>query len=323
MKSRSRILGTVASAVALLGATGCLDYTIETTLQADGTGVRVERMEVKRNDDFSLPVADFRAVTLSQGRGWTEATRVDADGDTTWVLERRTDLRRLGEWSDPARRPLILGVLPSRADERMGYVRLGDVVFRSSTQVGITRRSDGTSVVSYRESFLWDQAADVIVEFVLAGADKALRDRYPRLTEVERGTVLGFARARLWVAGEEGLFTSENEEEAIARAAETTAEHAEKVVRARYPEVTTEALRELFAAVMALEGEELERLFEDRLPGLNLGFNTQVVFRLTLPGTVTATNGARVEGGVLEWTFSPLDRLTEPVEVFAEAVVAR
>lgn len=322
MKRVKRAAGAATIVAALLGGAGCLDYTIETTLAEDGTGVRVERMEVTRNEGFSIPPDDLRALTLSQGRDWTRSVRVDADGDTTWVLERRTDVRRLGEWSDPARRPLVLGALPARADERMGYVRLGDVVFRSSVQVGVTRRSDGTSLVSYRESFLWDQAADALVEFIARSLDGALREGYPRLTEAERGAVVGFARARLWVAGEEGMFVGEDEgDEAVARAVDKTVDHGLKIVRVRYPDTSADELRELLTPAMTLEGEESERLFKETLPGLNLGFNTEVTFRLKLPGTVSTTNAERREGGVLEWEFSPLDNLTEPFEVFAEAVV--
>ncbi|GMV03836.1 MAG: hypothetical protein AMXMBFR53_01180 [Gemmatimonadota bacterium] len=320
-KRSRRLLGAAAVSAALMGVTGCLDYTIETTLREDGTGARVERMEVTRNSDFDLPAADFRVLTRSRGRGWTPGTRVDSDGDTTWVLERRNDIGRLGEWADPSRGTLILGALPSKADERVGYVRLGDVAFRSSIQVGVTRRSDGTSMVSYRESFLWDQAADALVEFILQSLDRSLRARYSRLTEGERGSVLGFARARIWVAGEEGLFFGENEDEAIARAAEQTAAQAVKIVRVRYPEATADELREMIATIMSLEDGAVERLFVELLPGLNLAFNTKMVFRLTLPGTVGTTNAQHRSGNTLEWEFSPMDNLTKPLEVFAEAVV--
>lgn len=312
-----------AAAVALSGSlAGCVDYTVETTLNPDGTGVRVERMEVTRNEDPGLSEADFRALTRTgPGQGWETSSRVDEDGDTTWLLERRTEMRRLGDWADPASRTLILGTTPGKAGRQLGYVRLGDVVFRSSIQVAVARRSDGTSLVTYRESFLWDQAADALVEFFLQDLARRLEERYPRLTDAERGAILGFARARLWVAGEEGLFFGENEDEAIARAAAETAGQGVKILRVRYPEAAVEDLRQIIVALFDDNDEELERLFEETLPGLNLGFNTKVVFRLTMPGRVSVTNAERREGDSLEWEFSPLDDLTTPVEIFAEAVV--
>ena len=73
--------------------------------------------------------------------------------------------------------------------------------------------------------------------------------------------------------------------------------------------------------MLALQGDEVERLFEEMLPGLNLGFSTEVVFRLKLPGTVTTDNADSRDGGTLQWKFSPTHHLTAPVEIFAEAVV--
>ena len=58
--------------------------------------------------------------------------------------------------------------------------------------------------------------------------------------------------------------------------------------------------------------------------GLSLsvkGLNTSVVFRLNLPGTVSTTNASGRDGTTLTWKFSPLDKLTSPVEIFAESVV--
>ena len=316
--------GVAGAAALALGLTGCLDYTVETTLLADGTGSRVERMEITRNSDFDLSEAAFRALTrTTPERGWKRSHKVDSDGDTTWILERKADVRRLSDWADPARSVLILGTTPEKAQQRVGYVKLGDVVFRSSIQVSVSHRSDGTSLVTYRESFLWDQAADALVEFLLTDLDRTLRERYPRLNDAERGAIVGFARARFWVAGDEGLFFGENEDEAIAEAAERTAEQAVKIVRVRYPEADADELRTIVSRLLHDQDNQVSRLFEETLPGMNLGFNTSMVFRLTLPGSVTTTNAPKREGNTLEWEFSPLDDLTTPKEIFGEAVVGR
>jgi hypothetical protein len=319
---RGTLRRTAILAALVSGLAGCMDYSIETTVNADGTGVRSERMELTRNSDFDLTEREVRSLTLSTpDRGWKSSIRVDQDGDTTWVLDRKTDVRRLRDWGDPTDRTLILGTTPDKTETRLGYVRLGDVVFRSSIQVAVARRSDGTSLVTYRESFLWDQAADAVVEFLVQDLDGTLKQRYPRLTDAERASILGFARARIWVAGDEGLFTGDNESEAIARAAAKTAEQAVKIVRVRYPEETTEALRQIVENLLDDGDDRVSRLFEETLPGLNLGLNTSVVFRLNLPGTVSTTNASGRDGKTLTWKFSPLDNFTGPVEVFAESVV--
>lgn len=320
--TNTKALGRILALAGTLVLAGCLDYTIDVTLHPDGSGERVERMEVTRNSDFALSASDFRALTsATPQRGWTPRTLVDESGDTTWIFERRTAVADLGSWSDVTRHPLILGAVPAKAETRLGYVRLGDVVFRSSLQVGVSRRSDGTTLVSYREAFIWDGAADAIVEFLIRDLDQVLKARYPRLTDAERGSILGYTRARIWVAGDEGLFFGEHEGEAIARAVDHTSRHAVKIIGMRYPEVEVEPLRRLLSDLLNMDDEQVARLFEETVPGLNLGFNTSVVFRLTLPGRITTTNTDSRDGNTLEWTFSPLDDLTGPVEVFAEAVM--
>lgn len=301
-----------------LGMGGCLDYTFETTVRADGTGVRVQRMELTRNEDLDMSADEVRALTLAApAGGWRTSTRVDEDGDTVWVVERTRPVQSLSGWSELTRDPLILGTTPDRANKRLGYVRLGDVMFRSSIQVGVSRRSDGTSLVSYRESFLWDQAADAVVEFMIRDLDAFLQERYPRLTESDRSSVVGYARARMRVASEE--LGGDDEDEVLEAAVDGIAQNALKIVRVRYADVDAQALRTEMAGILTLEDGQAERLFQETLPGLNLGFNTNVVFRLTLPGRVTVTNAHRRDGNTLEWEFSPLDELTGTVEVFAEA----
>lgn len=71
-----------------VGMAGCLDYTFETTVHADGTGVRVQRMEFARNDNLKLSADEVRALTLAvPEEGWRTSTRLNKDGDTVWVAE--------------------------------------------------------------------------------------------------------------------------------------------------------------------------------------------------------------------------------------------
>jgi hypothetical protein len=151
--------------------------------------------------------------------------------------------------------------------------------------------------------------------------DRRLAERYPRLTEAERAGIMGYARARIWVAGEEGLFVGENEDVAIARAAERTAEHAIGIVRLRHASASVDDLRGLMADLLEMDDELIARLFEETLPGLGLGVNTKVYYRLRLPGRVTTTNAAARDGDTLAWDFSPFDHLLRPLELYAEAVI--
>jgi hypothetical protein len=313
---------TLLVAATVIATSGCLDYTIDTTVRADGSGVRSERMEVTRNDDFDLPPEALLTLTRSGAtEGWRPSMEIQADGDTTWIQERQRSFGSPSSWAATGESVVLLGALPERADDRLGLVRLGDVRLRSAIQVRSARGSDGSTSISYRESFVWDDAAAVMVEFLIRDVDHSLRERYPRVPELERGGILGFARARVRDAGEAGLFFDENTADLVARAVDDISTHALRVIRVYHEDARQATIAEIFSEAFSFDDEDSSRLFTELLPGLNLAFNTSVVFRLTMPGSVTTTNAGTRDGSVLEWEFSPLDDLRGPIEIYAESVI--
>jgi hypothetical protein len=300
---------------------GCVDYTIETTLNPDGSGSRYETMNVTKNEDLDLPPHLFRDLMFASDRhGWAHETVVDEAGDTVQVLERSTEIRGLGSWSDLSETVLIRGAASRDADTPMGYLTLGEVQFHNSVQVGTGTLSDGRTQYTYREVFRWENGFDVIVEFFMGDFDRTLKARYPRLTDSERGGIVGFTRAELWSAVNEGLLDGDDEDRLIGVIVDRTTEHASKVIGARYPNANPDVVRNTLSQILSGETEGLETLFEETLPGLNLGFNTAIVFRLTMPGTVTHSNARETDGETLVWEFGPTDALAQAVEIVAESV---
>jgi len=313
---------TLLVAATVIATSGCLDYTIDTTLRADGSGVRSERMEVTRNDDFDLsPEALITLTRSGASHGWRPSMEIHADGDTTWIQERQRGFDSPSSWAETAESVVLLGALPERAADRLGLVRLGDVKLRSAIQVRRAGGSDGSISISYRESFVWDDAAAAMVEFLVRDVDSSLRQRYPSVPELERGGILGFARARVRDAGEAGLFFDENTDDLVARAVDDISSHALRVIGFYHADARQETIADIFFEAFSFDEEDTGRLFTELLPGLNLAFNTSVVFRLTMPGSVTTTNAGTRDGSVLEWEFSPLDDLRGPIEIYAESVI--
>lgn len=313
---------TLVLAAAVLATSGCLDYTIDTTLRPDGSGVRSERMEITRNEDFDLSAEAVLSLTHSgASRGWSRSLVIQDDGDTTWIQQRQRDFGSPSAWAEGGESVVLLGALPERADDRLGLVRLGDVKLRSEIQVRSARARDGSTSISYRESFVWDDAAAAIVEFLVRDVDRLLREGYPMVPELERGGILGFARARIRDAGEAGLFFDEDADVLVAGAVQKISAYALRVIRVYHAEAPGEAIAQLFSEALAFDDEDSNRLFSELLPGLNLAFNTSVVFRLTMPGSVTTTNAGVRQGSVLEWEFSPMDDLRGPIEIYAESVI--
>lgn len=324
MSLRRGIQGSIRAALvmAFLGLAGCVEYTIETTLNEDGSGLREETMEVTNNDDLQMPETGFRELMFAtEQHGWDHRIEVDAKGDTTRILERRQVVSDLSSWAGLSDKIRIRSSRRSQAGTTIGFLDLGNVQFRNTVEVGRTIRSGGATTFSFRESYIWDNGFDVIVEFLMERFDRELDLRYPSLTVFDRGGIVGFARAQFWAAVDQGLLEGEDDERLLQEIVDKTTEHAAKIILARDRRADPERVRAVLGEIVSGETDELEKLFEETLPGINLGFNTNVIFRLTMPGRVTDTNAHSERGSTLVWEFGPTDALAEAIEIFAESVV--
>lgn len=307
--------------VVLLSA--CIEYTIETTVNPDGTGLRVERMEVGENPDVNVAPENFQALMHTSGaEGWRHSETTDEDGDPVHVFHRRTPVEGLRDWSGLSHRIRISGAVPSAAETTRGYVRLGDVRFYNDLHLRMAADSEGSTTFTFRETFLWERAADALVEVVLGDLDATLAHRFPNLGVTERGEVVGFARARLWTAVEEGLLGEEAEEDRLLdEVVQRTAIQGIKLIRVRHPEATEEQVKQILEDTLVDNDDRLVTFLEEELPGLNLALNSEVIFRLELPGRVLRSNAHTREDGTLIWKFGPADAIHTPVEIFAESRV--
>jgi hypothetical protein len=311
-------------ALALTWLGGCVEYTIETTVRPDGSGVRVERMDAQEDENVSVTSGDFtELMAVSGARGWTHRRDVSDEGDSIHVFERRRDIPGLDAWADLTGQVRIAGA-PRRASEtRVGYVTLGDVGFSNQVLVVTGMGSDGSRAYTYRETFSWDNAVDVLVEFFMERVDRTLGARYPTLSGRERGEIVGFARARLWHAMDAGLIGAADslETRLISQVIDHTVRHGLKIVRLRYPDEGPDFLQRALNQLYEGSDEWLEEILENQVPGLNLAFNTGIEFRLTMPGRVTDTNAHRRDGNTLVWEFGPTDAMPGDIQVFARSVV--
>jgi len=300
----------------------CTDYIVETTVNPDGSGVREERVEVGESEDVKVTREQYLDLMhLSGDEGWSRSRGVNANGDSVHVFRRRQAVSSLGSWSDVSGTVRIDAAEAERSGERLGYVRLGQVRFRNAVQVGRGETSDGTTTVSYRETFSWDRGSDALVEFLVSRFDAGLAARYPRLTPEERGQLLGSFRARIWMAMADGLLSDDSDDDAMLdEVARDVAVAGAGLLATRYPDAGAEDLRATVRRTF--EDDELEGITR-LLPGLDLSFNANIVVRLNLPGDVTDSNAHRVEGKTLVWEFGAADALESPIELRAESVVTR
>ncbi len=306
----------------LLWLGGCIDYTIETTLNVDGSGVRDERMEVSSEEDSFVSRTEFtELMSVTPRSRWEHHAEVDEDGDSVQVFERHTEISDLASWSGLSDHVRIYGALPAMAGSNVGYVLLGEVRFRNRVQVGFGRVSGGSTSYTYRETFRWENALDALVEAFVQIFDGFLESQYPDLSSRDRGEIVGFARARLWNAVDDGVLVADGDEEdaLIAMVVDGTTEHALKILRVSHPEAEEDSIRDFLDRLLEDDGDLLDTFLNETVPGLQLSFNTNIVFRLNMPGRVTDSNADETDGTTLVWEFSPTEAIQAAVEIYAES----
>ncbi len=306
-----------------LGLSGCMEYRIETSLNPDGSGTRLARLEITDiGSDVDRAEAREQLVlvrSLSEERGWAYKPEVGPKGDTTHVFERSSTIEDLGEWSALTEEIQIHATRPAHFDSVLGSVSLGDVQLRNRVRVRSSGQVDGSIVFSFMESFIWDSGKEALVEAFALEMDRSVGEAFPNLTERERGTIFGITKSGLQSAIDDGILDSTNDdedriwEEVMSRAVSMSL----LVVRPKYPSATEGTLR---TALDILSGEyEGGDWFEELLPGLLSG--THVTYTLTMPGEVTTTNAHDRDGNTLEWEFSTDDAMAAPVVLVAESLV--
>ncbi|MFH1763122.1 MAG: hypothetical protein ABIF09_02920 [Gemmatimonadota bacterium] len=313
-------------ALSLVGLSGCMEYTIETTLNPDGSGHRAVNVEVTDAHRLTEGVSRQEFVDLwsfSEEKGWDHHVELQNNGDTTNVFTRETRIDDLSSWSRLNDELHIHGTRPFTADSTIGHVTLGDVHFRNRVRVRSSGGTDGSVAFSYQESFTWENGLDAFIEGILMEMERSVQRSYPDLSDRDRGEIIGAARAGLWSAVEEGVLdtSSEEEDRLWNQALDRITTSSIKIVRAKNPNASEEALRkrlDLFSDDFE-GGDPTERL-DYLLPGMSQA-GGEVIFRLTMPGRVTTTNAHEREGNILIWEFNTDDALSAPVVLVAESVV--
>lgn len=321
---KTRVRGTLMLLFVSLLMTGCVEYTIETTLNPDGGGLRVEQMDATGDgEDAGISAESFPGLMhTTEADGWTHSEEVEEDGEVYHRFQRRTRIEELSDWSELNDKVRISGAVMDGARKEIGYVSLGEVRFRNAIHVRRSADSDGNVSFVFRETFTWEKAVDALAEFLMQNLEDSLAAHYPAVTGEERSEIVGFARSRFWVAVDEGLFTEDgDEDELLTDAGERTAHHALNIVKRRYPQAEEASLTQLMVEALSETDDEFVEFIEEDLPGLNIAINSEITFRLNMPGRVTDSNAHNRDGTTLEWEFGPGDAFSGPVEIYAESVV--
>lgn len=320
------------SFLSVFGLSGCVEYTIETTIEADGSGERREEMVVDASADSdetgrleaSLSDEEFeQLMNVGPDYGWKHSSRVE-DGDTLHVFERETRVRDLAGWSDLSGKVHIAGATSASAGSNVGRINLGDVHFQNSVQLEWGSVPGGRSY-TFRETFFWENILDALVEWYAQYVQNTLASQYRDLTAEERSEIAGLVKGGLWSAIDQGLLdaSGEEEERLISAFIGRAEEQSMRIIRRRHPNADGTAFEHMLRQIYDDDEDNMAAFIATRLPGVELAANSEIVFRLNMPGRVTESNAHDQDGPTLIWKFGPGDAVTAPVEIFARSVLER
>lgn len=315
--------------LSLAGLGGCIEYTIETTLEADGSGARSEEMVVDASGgsdesgalEDRISEADFGWLMGVGSDRWKRASRVE-DGDTLHVFQRQSRVRDLASWSELSGNVRIAGATNASAGTRVGRVRLGDVQFQNSVQVESGNVTGGRSY-TYTEKFYWENILDVLIAWYARYVESTIAAQYSELSPEERGEIIGLVKGGLWSAFDQGLLDASGDEEERLMSAfiERATEQSMRIIRRHHPDADADAFARTLRQVYEDDHDKLSSFIATDLPGVELAANSEIIFRLNMPGRVTDSNAHDLDGATLIWKFGPGDAVTTPVEIFARSVV--
>lgn len=321
---RYRQTSVTCLAIASLGLGGCIEYRIETELRADGSGVRQEKMIVEEFDD-EADNDRFRSnfgylMFVTEDFRWDHREEVE-DGDTLQVFVRETPISDIQSWVDLTGKVHIAGTALG-GDASIGSIPLSDVHFRNRVRVETGRVSGGTSY-TYRETFYWENLAEVLIEYLAQSFADGVTNRYPDIDAGQQEELKGAARAGGWFAVGQGIFEAggDEEDEIASTMARRIASRAVRIVEESYQNAREEFFEGLVERIYEDEDDQFEHFVLEELPGVELAINSEIVFHLRMPGRITASNAHDRERNTLIWEFAPGDALSAPLEIVAESVV--
>jgi len=292
--------------VALLALAGCQRMVAESVVNADGGGRRTLTLILEEEPPAADPGV-YMGVTVA--RGWQESVTDETDNEGKLrhlpTHHRETRVNRLADWADVSGDLRVVAAAPGTPHAEVNF----------NNRVSVER---GQGTYTYRETFTWNGALEVLAGFVADRFRDAAAAAYPRLDPAQlaelRGLAIGVCTmgARAAAGAEGGLDL--DEDLAIA----TLADLGHAIVGG-----DPARLRDIAATAIQDPAGTFDDLFNRELPGYSLAGATTLELSVVLPGRVVDTNGEVGEGGVVTWSFQLGDPLVGPRECWARSEVGK
>jgi len=297
--------------VALLLTTGCKDFTVETMINADGSGTRAVTLEAGsvENDSTGLTLDQYRQLLgVTEQRGWHLAWEEPPEGgERNAVFSRNARIPGIDAWGEVSGDITLQGALTGSP---FASVRCLNEV-RATTAQGAQ-----STTYDYSETFDWYGLREAIVDFVATRLLEEVAREFPGTTLEDRAELRGLV-AGVTAMELPRLFDTSDEERASLPMVKTVGVYGTRILSRRGIAATPADLEAIAVRVLDDPENRLEDFLATSLPGVYAVAPTNVALSVTLPGTIVESNADAVEDSMARWEFGILDALRGPVTLHA------
>lgn len=312
--SQGRWLVILISAGLLVLSTGCKQYSIDVTINEDGSGARLVELSTSTigEDDLEMSLDEFlRLFNLDEKHGWKmrrEAKEGEQHEKYIFTLDRTA--KHISSWQAMSGDFNVRGTLEKGP--------LEDISFHNEIEV---ERSDGNTI-TYRETLAWNKLKESVVDMSAAFFSETLAQEYPFLSKHDLDMIKNFLAGIItivWYAEE--VAEDKITDEICSQAA---GDYIAYLIKEKHPDKDLSGLAETIDRIINDEGEEyLDRILQEKLPGVYLAGHTAIALKVTMPGEIIDSNANKVEGNTAIWEFDlMLAPLNHPIEIHVRSKIS-
>jgi hypothetical protein len=310
---------------------GCHEMKVETTLNADGSGVREMALTIEMDEgdeEEIVTLSDYRELmNVTDERGWSydKTTATPKDSEKAKEYHRFNRVRRAGNIAELAQMSGDIHIVGTNTNSKFD-----DVYFTNSIYVEKGVSPHGRTL-TYRETYSWSGLTESLLDYRLDGYRPVLVQQYPTLEPAELNEWFGFLKGTFMAAVDEGIFDMASEERArhFTNSIKRVVAYAMDMIRAKDPDADDSHIMRVVLSIF-VEWDELDKTAEDMgLMGVVLAIVLDLTMRVDIPGRIVETNADRRETHsdpskgrqTLVWDIDPGAAVTRPIEIYVKSEI--
>lgn len=290
---------------------GCNSLTVSVSIDENGAGTRVfqARLDSELSETSSPTLS--QACTLlgiTPENGW-KRIRQDQANDSSEkkrvVFERTTPVADAASWRQASGDLAIRGALDESGP--------GQLLFSNDIDLSIDRQA-GHRIFRYSETFSWVSFLEYYTEYESNRIWRELSSRYHSLEPEDEIEIKALLSGVIAMATD--LETSDEKCEGVDDILERTVEkQLFRIVHRSHPDVGQEDISPVLDRIFDDSNDQFEEQLQREMPGAYLATKTEIVLKVTFPGTLIESNAHTIEGQTASWTIHPLDAIARPLQL--------